>query len=109
MLRMRPVGFVEPCLPTRTACPPSGPEWVHEIKHDGFRLLACRDGDRVRLYSRQGGDLTYRFPLIVEALSKLRSRTCMIDGEAIACDENGISNFDRIRYRRHDAAVFLYS
>jgi bifunctional non-homologous end joining protein LigD len=109
MLRLRPVGFVEPCLPSRTACPPSGPEWVHEIKHDGFRLVARKDGDRVRLYSRQGNDLTGRFPLIVEALSRLRSRTCMIDGEAVACDENGMPNFDRIRYRRHDATVFLYA
>ena len=109
MLRLRPVGFVEPCLPSRTACPPSGPEWVHEIKHDGFRLVARKDGDRVRLYSRHGNDLTDRFPLIVEALSRLRSRTCMIDGEAVACDENGMPNFDRIRYRRHDATVFLYA
>jgi bifunctional non-homologous end joining protein LigD len=109
MLRLRPVGFIEPCLPTRAACPPAGPEWVHEIKHDGFRLVARKDGDRVRLYSRHGNDLTDRFPLIVEALSRLRSRTCMIDGEAVACDENGLSNFDRIRYRRHDATVFLYA
>jgi bifunctional non-homologous end joining protein LigD len=109
MLRLRPVGFVEPCLPTRTAFPPSGPEWLHEIKHDGFRLVARKDGDRVRLYSRHGNDLTDRFPLIVEALSRLRSRTCMIDGEAVACDENGMPNFDRIRYRRHDATVFLYA
>src|SRR5262245_12295560 len=48
ILRLRPVGFVEPCLPTRTACPPSGPEWVHEIKHDGFRLVARKGGDGVR-------------------------------------------------------------
>src|SRR5262245_30506211 len=109
MLRMRPIGFVEPCLPTQTACPPSGSEWFHEIKHDGFRIVARKDGDRVPLYSRQGNDLTGRFPLIVEALSRLRSRTCMIDGEAVACDENGISNFDRIRYRRHDTVVFLYA
>ena len=82
---------------------------LHEIKHDGFRLLARKDGDRVRLYSRHGNDLTYRFPLIVEALAKLGSRTCMIDGDAVACDETGMSNFNRIRYRRHDATVFLYA
>ena len=104
-----PVGFIEPCLPSPTARPPSGSDWVHEIKHDGFRLLARKDGDRVRLYSRRGNDLTYRFPLIVEALSRLRSSICMIDGEAVACDENGMPNFDRIRYRRHDASVFLYA
>jgi ATP-dependent DNA ligase len=62
----------------------------------------------VKLYSRSGNDLTYRFPLIVEALAKLRSRSCIIDGEAVACGEDGITPFDRVRYRRHDASVFLY-
>jgi bifunctional non-homologous end joining protein LigD len=52
---------------------------------------------------------TYRFPLIVEALARLRVRSCIIDGEAVACDDNGVPSFDRIRYRRHDASVFLYA
>ena len=51
---------------------PSGEAWLHEIKHDGFRVIARKDGDRVKLYSRPGNDLTYRFPLIVEALKRLR-------------------------------------
>jgi bifunctional non-homologous end joining protein LigD len=63
----------------------------------------------VKLYSQPGNDLTDRFPLIVEALAKLRSRSCIIDGEAVACGDDGISSFDRIRYRRHDATVFLYA
>jgi bifunctional non-homologous end joining protein LigD len=63
----------------------------------------------VRLYSRPGNDLTWRFPLIVEALARLRSRSCIIDGEAACCDDNGRPSFDRIRYRRHDASVFLYA
>ena len=57
----------------------------------------------MRLYSRPGNDLTDRFPLIVEALAKLRSRSCIIDGEAVCCDDDGVPSFDRIRYRRHDA------
>jgi ATP-dependent DNA ligase len=57
--------------------------WLHEIKHDGFRVIARKDGKRVRLYSRPGNDLTHRFPLIVDALSRLRSRSCIIDGEAV--------------------------
>ena len=104
-----PHGFVPPCLPTKAPQPPSGDTWVHEIKHDGFRVIARKDGERVRLYSRPGNDLTYRFPLIVEALARLRSRSCIIDGEAVCCDEDGMPNFDRIRYRRHDASVFLYA
>jgi ATP dependent DNA ligase domain len=57
---------------------------------DGFRVIARKNGDRVRLYSRPGNDLTYRFRLIVEAPAKLRSRSCTIDGEAVACSEDGI-------------------
>ena len=60
------------------------------------------------LYSRPGNELTERFSLIVEALAGLRSRSCIIDGEAVACDERGIAAFDRIRFRRNDNCVFLY-
>jgi bifunctional non-homologous end joining protein LigD len=105
--RALPAGFIAPCLPTK-APPPSGAEWLHEIKHDGFRVIARKDANRVKLYSRPGNDLSDRFPLIVEALAKLRSRSCIIDGEAVACGDDGISLFNRIRYRRHDATVFLY-
>jgi bifunctional non-homologous end joining protein LigD len=107
--RALPAGFIAPCLPTSAAQPPSGEPWLHEIKHDGFRVIARKTGDRVRLYSRPGNDLTERFPLIVEALARLRARSCIIDGEAVACGEDGIASFDRIRYRRHDASVFLYA
>jgi bifunctional non-homologous end joining protein LigD len=107
--RTLPPGFIAPCLPTKTDRLPSGSEWLHEIKHDGFRVIARKDGERVRLYSRPGNDLTYRFPLIVEALGRLRSRSCIIDGEAMCCDEDGMPSFEPIRYRRHDASVFLYA
>jgi ATP-dependent DNA ligase len=66
-------------------------------------------GKQVKLYSHPGNDLTERFPLIVEALARLRSNSCIIDGEAVACGDDGISSFDRIRYRQHDATVFLYA
>jgi ATP-dependent DNA ligase len=49
----------------------------------------------VRLYSRPGNDFTRRFPLIVETLARLRSRSCIIDGEAVVCDDNGVASFDR--------------
>jgi hypothetical protein len=97
--RTLPAGFVPPCLPSN-APTPSGAEWVHEIKFDGFRVIARKNDKRVKLYSRPSNDLTYRFPLIVEALARLRSRSCIIDGEAVACGHDGIPSFDRIRYRR---------
>jgi ATP-dependent DNA ligase len=90
--RRTPSGFAEPCLPSPER-PPSGPDWIHEIKHDGFRIIARKDGERVRLYSRPGNDFTRRFPLIVETLARLRSRSCIIDGEAVACDDNGVASF----------------
>jgi hypothetical protein len=72
--RIPPAGFIAPCLPTKTDKPPSGGEWLHEIKHDGFRVVARKKGAQMRFYSRPGNDLTYRFPLIVETLERLRSR-----------------------------------
>ena len=75
---------------------------LHEIKHDGFRVIARRDGKRVKLYSRPGNDLTGRFTRIVDAVARLKARTCIIDGEAVACGPDGIALFDLIRYWRHD-------
>src|SRR6516165_3777535 len=63
----------------------------------------------VRLYSRPGNDLTRRFPLIVETLARLRSRSCIIDGEAVAYDDNGVASFDLIRHHRANESIFLYA
>ncbi len=107
--RTLPAGFIAPCLPTKTDKLPSGGQWLHEIKHDGFRMIARKDGERVRLYSRPGNDMTRRFPLIVETLTRLRSRSCIIDGEAVACDDNGVASFDLIRHHRANERIFLYA
>src|SRR5262249_24732597 len=107
--RTLPAGFIAPCLPTKTDKLLSGSQWLHEIKHDGFRIIARKTGAHVRLCSRPGNDLTHRFPLIVETLARLRSQSCIIDGEAVACDDNGVASFNLIRYRRHDDFTFLYA
>jgi bifunctional non-homologous end joining protein LigD len=107
--RTLPAGFVPPCLPGKTDRLPSGREWLHEINHDGFRVIARKNGAQVRLYSRPGNDLTYRFLLIVETLARLRSRSCIIDGGAVACDDNGVTSFNRVRYRYQDESIFLYA
>jgi bifunctional non-homologous end joining protein LigD len=107
--RTLPAGFIAPCLPTKTDKLPSGSQWLHEIKHDGFRIIARKNGERVRLYSRPGNDLTRRFPLIVDALSRLHSRSCIIDGESVACDDNGVASFDLVRHHRANESVFLYA
>src|SRR6516225_8962841 len=107
--RTLPAGFIAPCLPTKTDKLPAGGQWLHEIKHDGFRLIARKKGAQVRLYSRPGNDLTHRFPLIAETLTRLRSRSCIIDGEAVACDDNGVASFDLVRHQRANGTVFLYA
>jgi ATP-dependent DNA ligase len=111
LLRTRrpPPGFIEPCLPSPADRPPSGPGWIHEIKHDGFRLMVRRDAAGVRLLTRNGHDWSERFPLIAEAAGALKVRSFLIDGEAVACDGAGMPSFDRLRYRRGDGAVFLFA
>ena len=100
--RTRPgLGIIEPCLPSPAKAPPSGPGWLHEIKHDGFRILARRDRAGVRLITRAGNDFSSRFPFIAMAVRSLPVRSCLIDGEAIVCDENGLAVFELIR--RHGA------
>ena len=104
--RLKP-GSVAPCLPHPSEEPPPGPGWIHEIKHDGFRIMARRDGKGVRLYTRNGYDFADRFPQIAEAISSLPVQSCFIDGEAIVVDERGLSVFDFLRYRSHDHAAIL--
>jgi bifunctional non-homologous end joining protein LigD len=88
---------------------PSGPGWVHEIKHDGFRLMVRLDGAGIRLITRNGHDWSGRFPLIAEAAGALKARSFLLDGEAVACDGDGLPSFDRLRYRRGDSTVFLFA
>jgi bifunctional non-homologous end joining protein LigD len=102
------LGISEPCLPSPAKAPPSGPGWIHEIKHDGFRIMARRDGARVRLITRHGNDFTARFPLAVEAVGALSARSFLLDGEAIVTNERGLAVFDLIRHQRHgDDAVLI--
>jgi bifunctional non-homologous end joining protein LigD len=103
----RPSGFIEPCRPSKATRPPSGPFWIHEIKHDGFRLMVCREGSRERLFTRGGYDWADRFPAIVEAASRLKASSFLIDGEAVVCRNDGVSDFDALRSRRRDNDVTL--
>jgi bifunctional non-homologous end joining protein LigD len=64
--------------------PPIGPGWIHEIKHDGFRMMVRRDAAGVRLLTRNGVDWSARFPLILEAAGALQVRSFLLDGEAVA-------------------------
>jgi len=57
-----PSGFIKPCLPSKVSQPPSGSRWVHQIKHDGYRLMVRRDGRHIRCFTRNGNNWADRFP-----------------------------------------------
>jgi bifunctional non-homologous end joining protein LigD len=108
MVLQRPSGFIEPCLPSKAVRPPSGPLWVHEIKHDGYRLMVRRDGLRVRCFTRNGHDWADRFPAIVEAAARLKAQSFLIDGEAVIVRDDGTPDFRELRSRRRgNEAVLL--
>jgi bifunctional non-homologous end joining protein LigD len=93
----RPLKRLALCLPRPAKVPPAEPGWIHEIKHDGFRILAERNVSGVTLHTRRGYDFADRFPLAAAAVAKLPVRSCLIDGEAIVCDANGLAMFDLLR------------
>jgi bifunctional non-homologous end joining protein LigD len=101
--------FIEPCLPSIADKPPSGPHWIHEIKHDGFRLMARRDPVGIRLITRGGHDWTQRYPLVAETVNHLKVRSCLIDGEVVCCDDKGVAAFQMLRHRRNEPQAFLYA
>src|SRR5262245_7914742 len=98
-LKRLPTGFVVPAQPVKASKPPSGADWVHEIKHDGYRLIVRRDGPTVRLYSRNAYDWTIRLPAIAAAAGRIRAKSFTIGGEAVVLGPDGLSRFDELRER----------
>ncbi|MBR0940946.1 DNA ligase [Bradyrhizobium liaoningense] len=99
----------EPALPVKAAEVPSGPDWLHEIKHDGYRMMLIREGKVVRLRSKTGLDSSKRFPWIVETALKLRQERFVIDGEAVVLGVDGISDFNALQSGKHNDEVQLYA
>jgi bifunctional non-homologous end joining protein LigD len=83
---VRHSGFIEPCRRSKVERPPPGLLWVHEIKHDGYRLMVRRDGARVRCF---GHDWAERFPAIVEVALRIQASSFMLDGEAVVVSDVG--------------------
>jgi bifunctional non-homologous end joining protein LigD len=102
-------GFIEPCLPSKAVRPPSGPLWVHEIKHDGYRLMVRRDGSRVRCFTRNGHDWADRFPAIVDAALRIKASSFLIDGEVVIARDDGTPDFHALRSRRRGHEAVLYA
>jgi bifunctional non-homologous end joining protein LigD len=107
--RVLPSGFIEPCLPLLAAEPPAGPQWAHEIKRDGCRLIVRRDGRRARVFTRRGHDWTEHFTAIAAAATKLRALTFTLDGEAIVCVPDGAATFDEFHGRSRLDEAILYA
>lgn len=89
--------FVEPSLAVLAPRPPSGEGWLHEIKHDGYRIQARLDGGKVKLLTRKGLDWTKRFPTVTEAVKALPAKAALIDGEIVVQDENGHATFSGLQ------------
>ena len=93
---------VQPLMLATLQEPPfSGPEWIFEIKYDGVRVLAERNGHSIELYGRNGTQITNRYPELREALKKLPVEHFVIDGEIVAIDERGQPSFQRLQARMH--------
>jgi bifunctional non-homologous end joining protein LigD len=97
------------CIPTRGTKVPHTPDWIHEIKYDGYRLRVERDGDRVRLITRNGNDWTKRYPWIAESALKNRQKQFVIDGEAVVLSVDGVPDFNALHSRKHDHEVQFYA
>jgi bifunctional non-homologous end joining protein LigD len=108
-LKHLPPGFVVPAQPIKASKPPSGTDWVHEIKHDGYRLIVRRDGPTVRLYTRNAYDWTARLPAIAAAATRIKAKSFTIDGEAVVLGPDGLSCFDDLRRREAARAAVLYA
>ena len=105
--RLKPAGFIHPCQAALVSSPPSGPLWTHEIKFDGYRLIARKDGDKVRLWTRPGSDYSARFTRIREAVAALPVERAVLDGEAIVLRSDATSDFFALRSTEGQAAAVL--
>jgi ATP-dependent DNA ligase len=109
IVTVHPNGFIEPCIPTRAARPPSGPDWIHEIKHDGYRLIVRAASPLVRLFTLRGFDWTDRYPAIAGAATKVAARSFTIDGEAVVCGSDGVAVFEALHRRHRATEAILYA
>ena len=108
-LKRIPAGFIVPAQPVVASKPPSGPDWVHEIKHDGYRMIVRRDGAIVRIYSRNAYDWTARLPAIAAAAERIKAKSFTIDGEAVVLGPDGLSRFEDLRRKEAAHRAILYA
>ncbi len=105
--RLTPAGFIQPALPTLVDNPPRGAKWIHEIKHDGYRLIARKERDAMRLWSRYGTDFTDSMKSIVRSVASLPAKSAVIDGEAVVLRRDGHSDFEALRTRAAARSTYV--
>jgi bifunctional non-homologous end joining protein LigD len=88
---------IEPALSTLAAAPPTGQDWIHEIKFDGYRILASVDQGKVTLSTRKGNDWTDRMPALAEAIRNMPVKSVLLDGELVSLDARGVSDFQSLQ------------
>ena len=102
-------GFISPCLPSKASRPPSGPQWLHQIKFDGYRLMVRREGARARCYTKNGHDWSDRFRTIVVAAHRIKASSFLLDGEAVIPRADGMPDFNALRSQSRNHAALLYA
>lgn len=96
-VKLPPAAFIEPMKARLVSEPPAHGDWIYEIKFDGYRAMAFKDGDVVRLFSRNEKDFGKKFPEIVEAVASIKADEAIIDGEIVALDSKGVSSFQLLQ------------
>jgi ATP-dependent DNA ligase len=104
-----PVGFVVPAQPMKASKPQVGTDWVHEIKHDGYRIIVRQDGRTVRLYGRNAYDWTARLAAIAAAAERIKAKSFTIEGEAVVLGPDTLSRFEELRRREVAQTAILYA
>src|ERR1700687_3038558 len=94
-----PMRAVSPMVAVSATALPTGDKWSYEVKWDGYRLLALKDGMLVRLVSRNSKDLTAQYPAIAAAVKRLKPKTAILDGEIVAIDDRGRPSFHALQHR----------
>src|SRR5213076_2625801 len=105
--RSKPPGFILPCQPALAERPPSGPDWLHEIKFDGYRVIARKDGDQIRLWARTTSDYSKAFTRIRDAVAALPVESAVLDGEAILLRPDNTLDFEGLRSRQGQSEAIL--
>jgi bifunctional non-homologous end joining protein LigD len=90
---LRKIPFIKPMAPTLAKVPPVGPEWLHEVKFDGWRMQLHVESGSGTLYSKNGSDYTSRFRALRHTIEEIPAKSAIIDCELVACDEAGMPNF----------------